>query len=80
MFLCCCFFIVRKAGLSPADLASWCFQPCQPQWIIHGLKETFVKRCIVERANKEEIRPEEQSGKAENCQEKLWNGIQLKGP
>ena len=27
-----------------------------------------------------EIRPEEQSEKAESCRENLWNEIQLKGP
>ena len=31
-------------------------------------------------ANKAEIRPEEQSEKAESCWENLWNEIQLKGP
>ena len=30
-----------------------------------GLKETFIKIYIVERTNKAEIRPEEQSEKAE---------------
>ena len=34
--------------------------------------------CIVERNNKAEIRPEEQSEKAESCRENLWNEIQLK--
>ena len=34
---------------------------------------------IAERANKAEIRPEEQSEKAESCRENLWNEIQLKG-
>ena len=62
--------------MTPADseniissLVSWCFNPSQPQRIISGLKETFIKRYIVERTNKAEIRPEEQSEKAENCQE-----------
>ena len=45
-----------------------------------GLKETFMKRDIVERTNKAEIRPEEQDEKAEICRENLWNEIQLKGP
>ena len=44
-----------------------------------GLKETFIKRYKVERTNKAEIRPEEQSEKTESCREKLWNEIQLKG-
>ena len=43
------------------------------------LKEMFIKRYIVERANKAEIRPEEQSGKAERRRENLWNEVQLKG-
>ena len=35
---------------------------------------------IVERTNKAEVRPEEQSQKTDSCQENLWNAIQLKGP
>ena len=46
-------------------LVSWCFKPSQPQRIISGLRETFVKRYIVERTNKAELRPEEQSEKSE---------------
>ena len=34
----------------------------------------------VERTNKAEIRPKEQSEKAESFRENLWNEIQLKGP
>ena len=45
-----------------------------------GLKETFIKKYIVEKTNKAEIRPEEQSEKAESCWENLWNEIQWKGP
>ena len=53
-----------------------------------GLKETIIKRYIVERTSKAEIRPEEQtemkpeeqSQKTESCRENLWNEIQLKGP
>ena len=59
---------------------SWCFQPSQPQKIMLGPKETATKRHIVERTSKAEIRPEEQSEKAESCRENLWNEIQLKGP
>ena len=44
-----------------------------------GLKETFIKRYIIEKANKAEIRPEEQSEKPESCRENLWNEIQSKG-
>ena len=45
-----------------------------------GLRETFTKRYVVERTNKAEIRPKEQSEKAESCRENLWNEIQLKAP
>ena len=44
-----------------------------------GLKETFINRYIVERTNKAEIRPEEQSEKVESCRENLWKEMQLKG-
>ena len=61
------------------ELESLYFQPSQPQRITLGL--TFYKQIyIVERTNKAEIRPEDQSEKAESCQENLWNEIQLKGP
>ena len=61
-------------------LVSWCFKPSQPQRIISGLRETFIKKYVVERTDKAEIRLEEQSEKAESCRENLWNEIQLKGP
>ena len=32
-----------------------------------GLKETFIKGYIVERTNKVDARPEEQSERAESC-------------
>ena len=44
------------------------------------VRETFIKRYIVERTSKAEIRPEEHSKKAESCPENLWNEIQFKGP
>ena len=61
-------------------LVNWCFELSQPLGIISGLKETFIKRHIVERTNKAEIRPEEQSEKTERCRENLWNEIRLKEP
>ena len=61
-------------------LVDWCFEPSQPLGIISGLKETFIKRHIVERTNKAEMRPEEQSEKTESYRKNLWNEIQLKGP
>ena len=39
-----------------------------------------MKRHIVERTNKAELRPKEQSEKTESRRENLWNEIQLKGP
>ena len=45
--------------------------PSQPQRITSGLRETFIKGYIAERANKAEIRPEEQSEKAVSCRENL---------
>ena len=61
-------------------LVSRCFKPSQPQRIITGLKETFIKKYTAEMTNKAEIRPEEESEKAESCREDLWNEIQLKWP
>ena len=54
-----------------SELVSWYFKPSQPLWIISGLKETFIKRYIVERTNKAEIRPEEQSEKAGSFRENV---------
>ena len=57
------FFLVSVAVTVPADilvtvvlykLVSWCFKPSQPQRIISGLRETFIKRYIVERTNEAE--------------------------
>ena len=39
-----------------------------------------MKIYTVERTNKAELRPEEQSEEAESCRESVWNEIQLKGP
>ena len=44
------------------------------------LRETSIKRYIVERTSKTELKPEEQSEKAERCRENLWNKIHVKGP
>ena len=48
-------------GYRVSSLINWCFQRSQPLRITSGLKETFIKRYIVERTNQAEIRPEEQS-------------------
>ena len=53
-------------------LLSWFFEASQPQRIISGLRETVIKRRVVERTSKAEIRPEEQSEKAESFRENLW--------
>ena len=52
----------------------------QPQRILSGLRQTFIERYIVERTNKADLRPDEQSEKAERCRENAWNEIQLNGP
>ena len=62
------------------ELIGWCLNSSQPQWIISGLRETFTKTYVVERTVKAELRPEEQSEKAESCRVNLWNEIQLKEP
>ena len=51
-----------------------------PQTIISGLRETFIKRYIVERTNKTEIRSEEQGEKTESCRKNLWDETHLEGP
>ena len=63
-----------------SELVSWCFEPSQPQRIVSRLRETFIQRYIVERTNKAEIKPQEQSERTESCRENSWNEIQLKGP
>ena len=60
-------------------LANWCSEPSQPLEITSGLKETFIKRQLVQRTNKAEIRPEEHSEKTESYCKNLLNEIQLKG-
>ena len=44
------------------------------------MRETFIKRYIVESTSKAKLRLKEQSEKAESYWENLWNGIQLKEP
>ena len=63
-----------------SQLVSWCYQPCQPQRIMSGLREALINRNIGERTNKTEIRPEERSEIAESCRENFWNEMELKGP
>ena len=70
--------VLQLAGV--IFLVSWGFKTSQPQRIISGLKETFVKRHKVERTNRAELRPKEQSEKARCCRENFWNEIELKGP
>ena len=60
-------------------LVNWCFESSQPLGIISGLKEICMKSYKVERTNKAEIEPEEQSEKTKSCQNSR-NEIQLKGP
>ena len=64
----------RQTLTSPPDsvlclesrLVNWCFEPSQPLGIASGLKETFIKRYIVERTNEAEIRPEAKSEKTDS--------------
>ena len=62
----------------PIQLVNWCFEPSQPLGIISGLKETFIKRYKVERTNKAEIRPEEQSEKTRESSGEFmkWNTVE----
>ena len=54
-------------------------KPNQLQRITSGLRETFIKKYILERTRKVDITPEKQSEKAGSCRENLWHEIQLKG-
>ena len=45
-----------------------------------SILETLITGYIAERTTDVEIRLKEQSEKAENCRENLWNKIYLKGP
>ena len=85
--MCRCVFFEKlkhtrpEIGISQCiELVNLWFEPSQLLRIMSGLKETFINRHIVERTNKAEIRPEEQSEKTESCRENLWNETQLKGP
>ena len=47
------------------SLLNWYFEPSQQPRITSGLKKTFIKKYTVERSNKAEIRPAEQSERTE---------------
>ena len=64
----------------PQNLVNWCFEPSQPLRIISGLRTTFIRGHVVERINKAEMGPVEQSEKTESCKDNFRNEIQLKGP
>ena len=58
-------------------LVNWCSDPSQPLGNISGLKETFIKRYTVERANRAEIRQQEQSQNGELSGEMMeWNTVE----
>ena len=59
----------RQRKSITSQLVNWCFEPSQPLGIISGLKETFIKRYKVQRTNKADKRPEEQSQKTESRRE-----------
>ena len=71
----------RTRGKTIAQiLISSCFKPSQLQRITSGLRETFIKRYVVEATYKAEITLEEQSEEAESGREDLWIETKLKGP
>ena len=70
----------QEALLAKRELVTYGFKSSLPHRITSELKETFIKRYIVERTKKAEIIPKEQSEKVESCWENLWNEIQSKGP
>ena len=43
---------LRPGELSQQKVVIWCFTPSQPQRIISGPKETFIKSDIAEGTNK----------------------------
>ena len=62
------------------QLVSLCFKPSHPQRIKSGLRETFIKRYIVERTSKAGKDRKDRVRKRKSCWENLLNEIQLKGP
>ena len=56
----CGFFLACQDTGRICSFVYQCFEPSQPLGIRSGLKETFIKKNIVERTNEAEIRPEEQ--------------------
>ena len=57
----------EREGVRKGWLVNQCFEPIQPPRIMSGLKETFIKKYIIERTKKAEIRPEEPSEQMESC-------------
>ena len=64
-------------GLDVAYLVFWAQSTTVR--IISGLKNTCLKSYIVERTNKAELRPQEQSEKKESRRENLWKKYSWKG-
>ena len=54
------------------ELVSWCLKPSKPQGTMSGLRETFIKRYVVKRTDKAELRPEEQSEKTDNIVGRIY--------
>ena len=55
-------------------------EPYKKDYLLTTYLGRLSKGDTVERTIKAEIRPKEQSEKAESCLENLWNKIQSKGP
>ena len=45
--------LALRKNVLVGKIVNWCFEPSQPLGSISGLKETFIKRYIVERTNEE---------------------------
>ena len=69
---CVCVRACVRARARAVQNVSWYFEPSQPQRIISGLRETFVKIYILKRTSMADMRPKEQSEKAESCRDNLW--------
>ena len=60
-----------------SGLLSWCFEPSQPQRITSGLDYIWAMGDFYKEIYKAEIRPEEQSEKAERCRENFHGRLSL---
>ena len=71
--------LAPNSGLKISELVDT-LSPVDHEGLSQGLKETFMKRYVVERTRPAEIRSEEQGEKAKSCRENLCNETEFKGP